>query len=54
MNEASMEFPQTLHDAIKYFSTGDNALNFMVALALACGRGLPSLRIERSPVSKEP
>ena len=37
MNEASMEFPQTLHDAIKYFSTGDNALNFMVALRWPSG-----------------
>lgn len=26
------EFPQTLHEAIRYFATGDNALNFMIAL----------------------
>ena len=32
-----MEFPQTLHDAIKYFSTGDNALNFVVSLRWPTG-----------------
>src|SRR5438034_61005 len=32
-----MEFPQTLHDAIKYFSTGDNALNFVVSLRWPAG-----------------
>jgi len=32
-----MEFPQTLHEAIKYFSTGDNALNFVVSLRWPAG-----------------
>jgi transposase-like protein len=36
MNTTSMQpkpkFPQTLHEAIRYFSTGDNAFNFMVSL----------------------
>ena len=32
-----MTFPQTLHDAIKYFSTGDNALNFVVSLRWPAG-----------------
>src|SRR5256714_5427348 len=32
-----MEFPQTLHDAIKYFSIGDNALNFVVSLRWPAG-----------------
>lgn len=26
------QFPQTLHDAVKYFAKGDNAFNFMVSL----------------------
>jgi transposase-like protein len=37
MNTASMQFPQTLHEAIRYFSTGDNALNFMVSLRWPAG-----------------
>ena len=32
-----MTFPQTLHDAIKYFSTGDNAFNFVVSLRWPAG-----------------
>ncbi len=32
-----MEFPQTLHDAVKYFSTGDNAPNFLIALRWPAG-----------------
>jgi len=30
-------FPKTLHDAIRYFSTGDNAFNFMVSLRWPAG-----------------
>jgi len=37
MKETPMEFPQTLHDAINYFSTGDNALNFVVSLRWPAG-----------------
>ena len=37
MDTTSMEFLQTLHDAIRYFSTGDNALNFMVSLRWPAG-----------------
>jgi len=37
MKETPMKFPQTLHDAIKYFSTGDNALNFVVSLRWPTG-----------------
>jgi transposase-like protein len=32
-----MTFPKTLHDAVKYFTTGDNALNFLVALRWPSG-----------------
>jgi transposase-like protein len=32
-----MRFPQTLHEAIRYFSTGDNAFNFMVSLRWPAG-----------------
>src|ERR1700751_5268282 len=32
-----MAFPKTLHDAVKYFTTGDNALNFLVALRWPAG-----------------
>jgi hypothetical protein len=32
-----VEFPQTLYDAIKYFSTGDNAFNFVVSLRWPTG-----------------
>src|SRR3989442_332843 len=31
------EFPQTLHEAIRYFANGDNALNFMIALRWPSG-----------------
>jgi transposase-like protein len=44
MNKAPMEFPQTLHDAIKYFSTGDNALNFLIALRWPAGVVCPRCR----------
>ena len=37
MDTTSMQFPKTLHDAIRYFSTGDNALNFMVSLRWPAG-----------------
>jgi transposase-like protein len=37
MNTTPMKFPQTLHEAIRYFSTGDNALNFMVSLRWPAG-----------------
>jgi transposase-like protein len=37
MNTTSMQFPRTLHDAIRYFSTGDNALKFMVSLRWPAG-----------------
>jgi len=37
MDTTPMEFPQTLHDAIRYFSTGDNALNFVVSLRWPTG-----------------
>jgi transposase-like protein len=32
-----MTFPKTLHDAVKYFTTGDNALNFLIALRWPAG-----------------
>ncbi len=31
------EFPQTLHEAIRYFANGDNALNFMISLRWPMG-----------------
>src|SRR5881227_595028 len=37
MDTTSMQFPKTLHDAIRYFSTGDNALNFVVSLRWPAG-----------------
>jgi transposase-like protein len=37
MDTTSMQFPKTLHDAIRYFSTGDNALNFMISLRWPAG-----------------